>query len=274
MNAYRKIGALCLLCFFSASAVTHASPIVINTSEWTEDLSPSSNRRSENDGWTRLASNTPTRTSNASGSLLSDFRLTGDFTFTGTFSPIVDRRPNSSCNQGVNAICNDNDVLGLVFGWQDPNNHYRFGFGQGGEFAVSDETGNQGLFLVREVDGSSTTLASWGTSHWVDDALYDFRITRSADLLSVSISGLIRNTPGSQSGSQAAVDDREAEDRMLSGRTFDDVFLDGRVGVYTESQASEFSELRIDGTVAVPVPATATLILAASFALFGRRSSR
>lgn len=257
-----------------AANIASATPIVVDTALWSANVAPSSGRISSNDSWTRLADQTPTRASNASGTLVSDFNLMGDFSFSGTFSPIVDRREGSSCNTGGNAICNDNDILGLVFGWQGEFNHYRLGFGQGGEFGVRDITGRQGLFLIREVDGKSKTLFSWDSNFWVDDALYDFNISRVKDELRVSVDGLMRSSEGSQSGSQATAEDTTAVSQVLSTTVTDDTFLNGRVGVYTESQASVFNGLTVDGSSPVPTPAPLTLILAGLSGLLLTRRSR
>ena len=146
---------------------------------------------------------------------------------------------------------------------------------------MRDITGRQGLFLVREIDGSSNTLFSWDSSFWVDDAVYEFSIGREREEVSVSVAGLMRSTPGSQSASKAPVSDASATYRELGTSVEDSVFLDGRIGVYTESQASRFSQLSVtvDGPEpdpeasspnAVPAPAT-FLLLVSGMSLLRRR---
>lgn len=257
-NAIRWLLQSVVLSALATTATIATAGPIIDTTQWTTDVSPSNGEESTQDGWTRLAENTPTRPSNASGSLISDFTLVGDFLFSGIFSPIFDARSTSTCGNLTTPICNDNDILGIVFGWQNAANHYRLGFGQGG---VNDITGNDGLFLVREQDGDSTTLASWDSSFWVDDATYDFSVRRVANELTVSVEGLVRNTRGAQGADPEDFDETSLDPTTLEKTVSDAVFLNGRIGVYTQSQASVFGEFDVEGEARYPVPLPGSLSL-------------
>src|SRR5581483_3577721 len=103
--------------------------------------------------------------------LVSDFTQSGDFTFSAR----------------VQSLYTDDDIFGLVFGYQDPNNHYRLSW-DGGGFEEADN--HYGLHLIRELNGTATTLY-WPSSptglKWAPDVAYDITVGRAGDTISINI---------------------------------------------------------------------------------------
>lgn len=251
--AIRK--AFVIAALAGASFVANASIITVSTDKWSSVAAPSSGKLSNEDVWIRTEINTPTKSGNSSGALISDFKLIGDFSFSGIFSPTF--ASNSSCER--HNTCNDNDIIGLVFGWQDVDNHYRLGWNQGGKGAVSDVTGRDGLFLIKETGGRSNTLVHFDSTFWVDEAVYEFSISRTNDSLAIVIEGATQDILGSQSGALPqipAVKSRSsAPADIVEFSVTDSTFTSGNLGVYTESQTGFFNSLAVQGTVDVSAPA-------------------
>lgn len=182
-----------------------ATAAPVDISLWTQENSPNYSRSAT---WNVGSGNNAVQNTNSNGSLVSDFVESGDFSFFGTMTATLDS-------------FNDNDIMGLVFGWQDDANHYRLGWEQGG---YNDSATNaSGMWLVREVGGVSTVL--FETEQFWDDLVeYDFVVGRSGNDISFELDGV--------------------------SQTFTDTsFMSGRVGFYTESQTANFS-----GLTSVPKP--------------------
>lgn len=177
-----------------------AQAVVVDTSLWTTARSPAAN--SGPTGLTSAGGNQAVQNSNSYGTIVSDFSFTGDFNFSGTMTPTI-------------VGFNDNDILGLVFGWQDPSNHYRLGWEQGG--FNDSATGASGMFLVRELAGVSTILFEQEI-FWQDNVNYNFIVGRSGNDISFSLGG-------------------------VSQSVTDTTFMSGHVGFYTESQTARFGGL-------------------------------
>lgn len=255
--------------FLGAPSLGYASLITVSTDKWSSVAAPSSGKQSKEDVWIRTEINTPTKSGNSSGALISDFRLTGDFSFSGIFSPTF--AFNSSCEE--NNTCNDNDIIGLVFGWQDVDNHYRLGWNQGGNSVVSDVTGKDGLFLIKETGGRSNTLVHFDSTFWVDEAVYEFSISRTDDSLAIVIEGVTQDFLGSQSGTLPERSDvttfSRASADVIEFSVTDSTFTSGNLGVYTESQTGFFNSLAVQGTVDVSAP-----VFSVGFILLGLLSMR
>jgi hypothetical protein len=209
------------LLFSVVSITANAGVINIDTSKWLHLAGPSSDR---NTGiWVGLNAQTPKKNGNSSGSLVSDFELFGDFQFSGLFMPTT-------------IEYDDNDIVGVVFGWQDEQNHYRLGWSQtqrpntDDDRAFTDITGKTGLFLIREVAGVSQSLFNISDLFWDDNFTYSFNIGRSNNDLNFDFGGTVFSV-------------------------MDSTFSSGRIGVYTESQTAVFSDLR----ASVPTPPADTL---------------
>ncbi|EGG98108.1 hypothetical protein imdm_630 [gamma proteobacterium IMCC2047] len=196
-------------------AVASAQAVVVDTSLWTTDRSPAYNLGPS--GLTSAGGNQAVQNNNSYGTIVSDFSFTGDFNFSGTMTPTT-------------ASFDDNDILGLVFGWQDPSNHYRLGWEQGG---FNDISGASGMFLVRELAGVSTILFQQEI-FWADNVDYNFIVGRSGNDISFSLGG-------------------------VSQSFTDTTFMSGNVGFYTESQTARFGGLASapeapGGEVSSPAP--------------------
>lgn len=199
------------------SATASAGMISIDTSKWSHLGGPSNDRVTGD--WVGLKGQAPEKRGNSSGALVSDFALFGDFLFSGYFSPTTTE-------------FNDNDIIGIVFGWQDAQNHYRLGWTQTqrpnttDDRAFADITGRTGLFLIREVGGVSKTLFNISDLFWDDDATYSFNVERVANDLNLNFGGTAFSIT-------------------------DSTFANGHIGVYTESQTGRFWSLN----AAVPTTA-------------------
>ena len=263
MNSLKFIKYVCF-CIVFFSAIVGANSIPINTTDWQDYVSPSSGRLSTQDVWVGLENNTPTKLGNSSGALVSNFDVTGDFSFSGSFSPTF--ADNQSCFQ--ENTCNDDDIIGLVFGWVDADNHYRLGWSQGG---VSDITGREGLYLVREENGRSTTLFNLANLYWVDNQTYDFTIQRTGEELSFSLFGDTSSSQGTQTASILGVADlQNTSESLINHSITDSTFLTGGLGVFTESQTGTFSLENITGSI-VEVAAPSTALLFGIWALLAIR---
>lgn len=248
-----------------------ATPIEIDTTLWSSELSPSHNRLSSTERWLGLEDNNPNKQSNSSGTLVSDFVLNGDFQFTGVFSPTY--ATNGSC--AAENTCDDDDILGLVFGWQDASNHYRLGWSQGdgtNKSGVKDITGRTGLFLIKEEDGRSNTIANWKDVFWQENVLYKFSISRAANTIAFMIEGLVQNIRGIQGATIPTASPVKSELQVIDFEVEGTSFTTGRVGVYTESQSANFSLLSVT-TAQVSGPVTLGLFALGGIALMlnGRR---
>ncbi|MBZ9613241.1 hypothetical protein [Rheinheimera maricola] len=203
----KKVLIACLLSCLSLGA--NAGIINVDTSKWSAVVGPSNDRNTGT--WVGLKSQAPEKRGNTSGALVSDFQLFGDFLFSGFFSPTT-------------VDYDDNDIVGLVFGWQDEQNHYRVGWSQTQRAGTNDDqsyrdiTGRTGLYLIREVGGVSNTLFNISDLFWEDNTSYGFNVSRQGSQLNVNFG---------------------TETFSLEDLTF----TSGRVGVYTESQTARFWQL-------------------------------
>lgn len=208
-----------------------AQAALIDTVLWSPTAEGPSTNAVGTTGWT-VGGISATRLGNGSGALISNFSLSGDFTFSGKFQ----------------TTSSDDENVGMVFGWQDSANHYRLGwegngFGDiaGGGFGSS---GANGLWLVREQAGVGAILFELPTTFYTVSAggpVYDFTIARSDNDIFFSIDNGATN--------------------IASATVADSTFLSGAVGVYVESQQAQFTDLAAD-EISVPEPGT--------IALFGR----
>ena len=161
-----------LVASFSAAATT------VDISLWSQEDSPNYSR---NATWNVGSGNNAIQNSNSYGTLVSDFVETGDFSFFGTMT-------------ATTASFNDNDIMGIVFGWQDDMNHYRLGWEQGG---FNDAcSGASGMWLVEEVAGVSTILFQT-EQFWADLVEYNFIVGRSGNDISFSLDGVSQFPLGS-----------------------------------------------------------------------------
>ena len=148
----------------------------------------------------------------ATSLLLSEFVATENSNFSGRLS----------ANE-------DDDILGVVFGWQDADNHYRLGWEGGG--LDDEESGASGLFLVKEVAGISEVLFE-SEQFWQANTVYPFSLYRSGDNIGFSLDDQVQ-------------------------RFIDSTFSSGQIGLYVDSQAATFSSL---SHAPVPIPPAVFLL--------------
>lgn len=221
MNTLLKIAAVAALTLGAAQV----SAATVETNNWTQENAPANNGSTSNT-WS-TGGTTASKLGNNSTSLVSDFSTSGDFSYTGSMRSL-----------------NDNDNMGIVFGWQDANNHYRLGWEGGGSADYGSST-QQGFWLIRESAGIDTVLFNIPTLFWTGHNttnVYDFSITRSGD--DISFSMMLGATT------------------LASGTVTDNTFLSGKVGVYVESNASEFTNLSVTDPNVVPLPASLPFLMA------------
>lgn len=221
MKTLFKCAAVAAFAFGAAQA----SAATVETNNWTSANGPANNVSTAS-SWT-TGGTTATKAGNDSTTLVSDFSTSGDFTYTGSMRSL-----------------NDNDNMGIVFGWQDANNHYRLGW-EGGGYSDGGSSSQQGFWLIRETAGVDTVLFNIPSLFWAGHNttnIYDFSITRSGGDISFSM--------------------MLGTSTLASGTVTDSTFLSGKVGVYVESNASEFTDLSVAAPNVVPLPASLPFLMA------------
>ena len=146
------------ICLTAQAAPISPSDIISN---WSSERDPVSNGNSAN--WSQSGS-VITNGGNLTGALVSDISTSGDFTFSSTIRTL-----------------NDNDLMGLVFGWQDPDNTYLLSWGGGGVGAAWN-----GIQLTRFSANNAVDLVSQ-TGNWTVGANYDFSVGRVGNSIVASI---------------------------------------------------------------------------------------
>ena len=162
------------------------------------------------------------RSLNQNLAVVSDFTTSSPFRFSGSI-----RAPE------------DDDILGLLFGYQDGQNNFRFSW-TGGEDADweaghtvdenGDKHGYQGAMLVQEIGGKATALAHLDGLFWKARKTYVF------DLLVTELG--TRGTSDFRTIIELAITDGTNPIVNLSAQSND--VSDGRVGVFTRSNSALF----------------------------------
>ena len=138
-------------------------------------------------------------------------------------------------------------MIGFIFGYQDMDNHYRFGWdAYDYNSGYSDVGGTNGMRVIKEVAGTNNFLTS-NSTRWARNVHYNFSITRSGSTFNVKI---IQQ-------SNAAI--------LLNYTGTDSQFATGKVGIYTASQSPVYF-YNID--VTVPEPSSCLMILGIVCSLF------
>jgi hypothetical protein len=152
---------------------------------------------------------------NRLGAKVSDFVVNGNFTFSSTLRAL-----------------NDDDMMGLVFGWQDFDNAYMLGWGRGGVGPAN------GIHLWRKVGGTRVDLVPVSALNWAVGVDYRFDVGRSGDSINATITRL-------------------ADSFVIFDQTIaDNTFTSGNVGLDVYSQTSTFSDTDV---TLVPEPGTLAL---------------
>ena len=186
-------------------------------------------RGSNTDDWIVSASELRcTGNAHSGQSLVSDFTLSEDFSFT---SRIQNRDT-------------DDDRYGLIFGYQDPNNNYRFSWERrGGNGGIPEADNSRGLSLIREVGGASTSLFNLPSTYWVQNTPYDVTVFRLGDEIGFEV--------------------KEVGGTVVASTSITDTtFLSGEIGLWNTSQRTRYSNLEYTTDVPEPTAVLASLGLA------------
>ncbi len=225
---------------FFLSFTSSASLITVDTTQWSAEKSP---RGISGAKWDVGTDNDVSQSRHSYGAFVSDFTTSGDFYFSGFMTPKIHHYVNS---RGENMSYNDNDILGVVFGWENNYNHYRLGWEQGG---LNDKSKASGLFLVKEVAGVSNILFQQEIS-WQDDMEYNFVVERSNDDISFTLND-------------------------ISQSYTDTSFMSGHVGVYVEGQIAAFGDFATAPSIStIPEPSTFAIFALGVIGLVSRRFNK
>lgn len=234
------LSILGLFCAGQAQAAIITADQIIDS--WTSESESIGHR--QNAQWAVTSLNRVTNGYNWGGTKVSDFTVSGDFEFSSVLHPQT-----------------DNDVMGLVFGWQDVDNTYLLSWGGGGVGVGGLEGFGEwnGPMLTRFVDGVAVELAGSDTPLWSHPGDYEFSIERDGDSILVTIAD--------ESGT------------YFDTSVIDSSFMTGAVGLMTFSQHADFSNTSFatpGGTdQVVPEPASiATWSFLALIGLFVWRRRR
>ena len=109
---------------------------------------------------------------NTSGSLVSDFVTSGEFSFSGQFMPVGD---------------GDRDNTGFVFGWQNASNNYSVLWG-----GHPDDRWN-GNYRIADTQSAAYSEFVTEQSRWLPDNWYDFSVELSGGsyVTRVSLAGVL-----------------------------------------------------------------------------------
>ena len=222
------------LSFCQAALATPISTSDVITN-WTSDGSPVDSVVLGN--WTTSSGNI-VGTNNHAGSLTSDVSANSDFSFS------------------VNSLARDNDTFGLVWGFQDLANHYRFSWAQDwGENGTGGAGhGVDGFKIIKEVGGISNVLFSSNTEY-VQNQTYDLRVDGTVAGFTVQVENLSTST------------------LIFSESITDTTFASGSVGIhelYQENGGNVWSNFDLDTSTSVPEPSMVA-IFASGMLLIGIR---
>lgn len=144
------VPAIAAIAFVSAPGLSQAAPlnaadIVTN---WTAGNDPI--EKGTSGAWSSSGA-LLTSSSNHRGSIVSDFTAIGDYSFSATANP------------------GDNDTFGMVFGWQDIDNHYRISwssdYGESGGNPNNINFGQNGFKIIKVANDVRTVLFSAATTY-------------------------------------------------------------------------------------------------------------
>lgn len=204
------------------SAAGNAAPITASyaLTHWLRAPSPMDGANV--DAWT-LSGSSIFYNDNTGQTLASDVVVGSDFSFSS------DLRATS-----------DDDRYGLVFGFQDAANNYRFSWEcncANGGYAEVTTPATRGLNFIREVGGVSVNLFNAPTLFWHQNTTYDVTVFRRGATIGFDV-------------------EQVGGGSIASGTFTDTTFLAGRVGLWNSSQATTYSNIDLT----VPEPGTFALL--------------
>ena len=221
------------LSFCQAALATPISTSDVITN-WTSDGSPVDGVVLGN--WTTSSGNI-VGTNNHAGSLTSDVSANSDFSFS------------------VNSLARDDDTFGLVWGFQDLANHYRFSWAQDwGENGTGGAAHGRGGFkIIKEVGGISNVLFSSNTEY-AQNQTYDLRVAGTVAGFTVQVENLSTST------------------LIFNESITDTTFVSGSVGIhdYFQQNGNVWSNFDLDTGTSVPEPSMVA-IFASGMLLIGIR---
>ena len=223
------------LSFCQAALATPISTSDVITN-WTSDGTPQGASALGN--WT-ISSGNIVGTGNHVGSLTSDVIVNSDFSFS------------------VNSLARDDDTFGLVWGFQDLANHYRFSWAQDyGETGVGSSQGGHGVDgfkIIKEVGGISNVLFSSNTEY-VQNQTYDLRVAGTVAGFTVQVENLSTST------------------LIFNESITDTTFASGSVGIHEifQGNGNVWSNFDLDTSTSVPEPSMVA-IFASGMLLIGIR---
>ena len=229
------LACIVLLPFCQAALATPISTSDV-IMDWTSDVSPIDGQDLGN--WT-ISSGNIVGTGNHVGSLTSDVIVNSDFSFS------------------VNSLARDDDTFGLVWGFQDLANHYRFSWAQDyGETGVRSSQGRHGVDgfkIIKEVGGISNLLFSSNTEY-AQNQTYDLRVA------------------GTVAGFTVQVEDLSTPTLIFNESITDSTFVSGSVGIhdYFQQNGNVWSNFDLDTGTSVPEPSMVA-IFASGMLLLGMR---
>jgi hypothetical protein len=234
--------AIVTLMLIAISQTAIASPISISDvfNNWTKGASIIGN--STAGSWV-LSGNSITGTGNHRGSLISDVSLNTDFSFS------------------VNSIARDDDAFGLLWGFQDTNNHYRLTWAQQwGESGVGSSTqGSEGIFdgfkIIKESNGISSILYSSDTEY-VRNHNYDISVLGTSNGFALSVKNLTNNTD------------------IFNQSITDTTFQSGKIGIHENYQNNGNAWSNFNVTTSVPEPSSLAIFSLVIIGLASRRMKK
>jgi len=223
--------------FAALMGVQSAQAVTLDASTWIDADDPIKENQSATsetgDGFVSIRGN-------GDLAVVTDYAVAPPFQFSGQFS-----------------APGDDDILGIVFGYEDGFNNYRITWtgGEDHDWEAGPRFG--GLMLVREDDGVTDVLFRNASLLWTAGIEYTFSLSVDA--------------------AQTSFDLAEGTNVLASFTVMED-FSDaaGAVGVFTRSNAANFYALSDETVNVIPVPGGMPLFLSAAGLLFwvGRRSVR
>jgi len=227
------LACIVLLPFCQAALATPISTSDV-IMDWTSDVSPIDGQDLGN--WT-ISSGNIVGTGNHVGSLTSDVIVNSDFSFS------------------VNSLARDDDTFGLVWGFQDLANHYRFSWAQdwGEDGTGGAGHGVDGFKIIKEVGGISNVLFSSNTEY-VQNQTYDLRVDGTVAGFTVQVENLSTST------------------LIFNESITDTTFASGSVGIHELYQGggNVWSNFDLDTSTSVPEPSMVA-IFASGMLLIGIR---